>query len=224
MKQRPELVVFDIDGTLLATDAFWLDIGRSAVATVYRRHGIARDLPDDHRFLQAIGLPMTEFWLFVLPEDLHGLENEIELEAQGLEQIAFGKGLGAMYPGARQLLDDLHAAGTRLALASNCGRRYLDAFLDAFELRPIVDEAKCLDSPGISSKVDMVRDILVSTGARDAVMVGDRANDRESAIGNRIPFILFAGGFHAADIQENESVARDYSQLRALLLPESERE
>ena len=164
---------------------------------------------------------MTEFWLFVLPEDLHHLEEEVETEAQELEQIAFAKGLGAMYPGARQLLSDLHAAGVRLALASNCGRRYLEGFLDAFELRPIVEEARCLDSPGVSSKVDMVRDILDVTGTTDAVMVGDRANDRESALANRIPFILFAGGFLSTDARDGEQVVRSYAELRPLLLPDS---
>lgn len=222
MKRPHELVVFDVDGTLLETDAFWLDVGKRAVETVYHRHGVERELPEDRRFLEAIGLPMAEFWLFVLPEELHELEDEVELEAQELEQSAFAKGLGAMYPGARRLLVDLHAAGTRLALASNCGRRYLEGFLDAFDLRPIVDEARCLDNPGVSSKVDMVRDILASTGARDAVMVGDRANDREAALANRIPFILFAGGFLETEARENEPVVKDYDRLRALLLPSSD--
>lgn len=221
MKGSPELVIFDIDGTLLATDAFWLDIGRRAVETVYRRRDVDRALPDDRRFLEAIGLPMQDFWRFVLPEDLHHLEEEIEGEAQELEQVAFAEGLGAMYPGARRLLDDLHAAGKRLALASNCGRRYLDGFLDAFALRPIVEEARCVDSPGVSSKADMLRDILTATGARDAVMVGDRANDRESARANRIPFILFAGGFLATDATDGETVVRSYAELRRVLLPDA---
>jgi len=219
MNAPPELVVFDVDGTLLATDAFWLAIGRRAVETVYRRRGVTRALPDDRRFLDAIGLPMTEFWRFVLPEDLHELEDEVESEAQELEQDAFAKGVGAMYPGARRLLVDLHGAGVRLAVASNCGRRYLEGFLDAFELRSLVEEARCLDSPGVSSKVDMVRDILAVTGARDAVMVGDRANDREAATANRIPFILFAGGFLGTEARDGEPVARDHAQLRMLLLP-----
>ena len=222
MTRQRELVVFDIDGTLLATDAFWLDIGRRAVATVYERHGIERELPSDRRLLDAIGLPMTEFWLYVLPEDLHSLEPEVELEAQELEEVAFAKGLGAMYPGARALLSDLHAAGTRLALASNCGRRYLEGFLDAFQLRPIIEEARCLDSPGVSSKADMVRDILAATSPGSAVMVGDRANDRESATLNRIPFILFAGGFLGTDPAEYDTVARDYQELRGFLLPSND--
>ncbi|MGH2570558.1 MAG: HAD family hydrolase [bacterium] len=223
MNIPPELVVFDIDGTLLATDAFWLDIGRRAVLHVYRLRGFEGELPDDRRFLEAIGLPMPEFWRFVLPEEMHPFEAEVEARAQELEQAAFRQGHGAMYPGARELLGDLHAAGTRLALASNCGRRYLEGFLDAFELRAIVEEWRCVDSPGISSKADMVRDILRATGARDAVMVGDRANDRESAAANGVPFILFAGGFLGTEPRDGEPVAKSYAELRELLLPRRSR-
>ncbi|HMB71743.1 MAG TPA: HAD hydrolase-like protein, partial [bacterium] len=119
---RPDLVIFDIDGTLLATDAFWLEIGLNAVNKVYRKHGVREAPPTDERFLEAMGLPMRAFWEHVLPEAHHDLAEAVEAEAQELEQVAFGDGLGAMYPGARQLLVDLEAAGIDVALASNCGR------------------------------------------------------------------------------------------------------
>jgi phosphoglycolate phosphatase-like HAD superfamily hydrolase len=215
----PDLVVFDIDGTLLATDDFWLGVGKSAVATVYARHGIDRRLPPDRRFLDAIGLPMDEFWLGVLPRDLHHLADEIESECQPLEEAAFAKGLGALYPGARALLVDLHAAGKAVALASNCGRRYLAGFIDAFDLGPILAAARCVDSPGIGSKADMLRDIRLVTGAGATLMVGDRSGDREAARENGVPFVLFAGGFYATPPEPTDVVIASYAELRELLLP-----
>jgi phosphoglycolate phosphatase len=216
------LVIFDIDGTLLATDRFWLDIGRRAVATVLARHGLDRPIPADDRFLGAIGLPMDRFWLHVLPEDLQHLAGEIEEEAQELEEVAFGEGLGAMYPGARRLLDDLHAAGRTLALASNCGRRYLGAFVKAFRLGPILAGAYCVDSPGVRSKADMVGSILAETGrpAAESLMVGDRDSDREAARAHGVPFVLFAGGFFATPSENGDTVVRSFGELRGLLLGE----
>ncbi|MCA9750678.1 MAG: HAD family hydrolase [Gemmatimonadetes bacterium] len=216
-----ELVIFDIDGTLLATDRFWLDLGKRAVATVFARHGIDRAVPEDVQFLGAIGLPMDRFWQFVLPEDLHGLAAEIEGEAQDLEEVAFGEGVGAMYPGARRLMDDLHAAGRQLALASNCGRRYLAGFVQAFHLDPILAGAYCVDTPGIGSKADMVGAILRETGIfpTRAVMVGDRDSDREAARAHGVPFVLFAGGFFSTPSENGDRIVRDYGELRALLLP-----
>lgn len=212
------LVIFDIDGTLLATDEFWLDVGRRAVASVYEGHGIAAPLPPDGRFLDAIGLPMSRFWQHVLPAAHHGLADEIESQAQELEEAAFAEGLGAMYPGARRLMADLQADGRTLALASNCGRRYLDGFIRSFELAPLLAEARCVDSPGIRTKADMIADILETTGVRPAVMVGDRDSDREAARGNDVPFILFTGGFGPIAPLDGDGRAGSFGELRALLL------
>jgi phosphoglycolate phosphatase-like HAD superfamily hydrolase len=214
----PELVIFDIDGTLLATDRFWLDIGHAAVRKAYERHGITDPLPDDSRFLDAIGMPMSTFWQHILPSALFHLRDEIESEAQELEQIAFARGLGAMYPGARKLLDELHRAGRTLGLASNCGQRYLDGFVAAFGIDSIIAEERCLDSPGIRNKTDMIADILTCTGISNAIMVGDRESDREAAHGNRIPFVLFTGGFGGTASTDGDRVARDYGELAGMLL------
>ena len=214
------LVVFDIDGTLLATDAFWLDVGRRAVAAVYARHGVTRALPEDSRFLDAIGLPMDLFWDHVLPGDLRRLGAEVETEAESLEEGAFASGLGALYPGARRLVEDLHAAQRKVALASNCSKRYLRAFLDAFELGPLMDSAKCADDPGIRSKGDMLAEIFLETGERTAVMIGDRDSDRQGAVAHGIPFVLFTGGFSGTSAVAGDHVAADYAALRELLLPD----
>ncbi len=217
----PDLVLFDIDGTLLATDDFWLGVGKQAVTTVFARHEIDQPLPPDHRFLDAIGLPMDRFWQHVLPKGLHGLVGDIEAECQPLEQAAFARGHGALYPGARSLLDDLHRAGIRLGLASNCGISYLSGFIEAFGLRPILAGARCVDSPGIYSKADMIADIRLSTVSEHSIMVGDRAGDREAARAHRVPFVLFAGGFFATPPVDGDTVVRSYAELREILLPGS---
>jgi phosphoglycolate phosphatase-like HAD superfamily hydrolase len=218
----PETVIFDIDGTLLATDAFWLELGKEAVRRVYARRGIDRPIPEDRLFLGAIGLPMDRFWQHVLPADLPALAEEIEDECQPLEEAAFARGLGALYPGARSLLVDLHRAGRRVALASNCGRRYLEGFVDGFDLREILAAAYCIDSPGIRSKADMIGEILAICGGGPALMVGDRAGDREAARAHRVPFVLFAGGFFSTAHEEGDTVVGSYAELRELLLPDGD--
>ncbi len=212
-----DAVLFDIDGTLLATDAFWLEVGRRGVGDVYARHGIERALPADRLFLEAIGKPMTEFWEHVLPKELHHLGDEVEAACEAMEEAAFRAGKGAFYPGARQLMDDLRAGGVRLALASNCSRRYLESFLAAFELDGLIDQALCAESPGIRSKGDMIREILGNFGTRNAVMIGDRESDREAAAQNRIPFILFTGGFGGTLPLSGERAAGDYREVRRAL-------
>ncbi|NNE44732.1 MAG: HAD family hydrolase [Gemmatimonadetes bacterium] len=213
-----DLVIFDIDGTLLATDLFWLDIGRSATRKVFLRHGIQQEPPEGDRFLEAMGLPMGEFWRHVLGPELGTLAPEMEREAQELEEVAFARGVGAMYGGARRLLDDLHAAGVTLALASNCGKRYLEGFVSSFGLNDIVTWAYCAESPGIRSKADMLKEIVAAARPERPVMIGDRNGDREAARANRVPFILFTGGFGASPAVDGDGTAASYAELRGQLL------
>jgi phosphoglycolate phosphatase-like HAD superfamily hydrolase len=217
-RPRYDLAIFDVDGTLLATDAFWLDIGVAAVAKVFRRHGVDDAPPPPARLLEAMGLPMRAFWDYVLPASRRALGPEIESEAQDLERVAFAAGHGAMYPGARDLLAELAESGMAVALASNCSRRYLDGFVDAFRLRGVVSSAYCAESAGVGSKADMVREILGEAQARRPVMIGDRSGDRDAAAANRVPFVLFTGGFGATPCAAGDLVARDYDEVRALLL------
>lgn len=216
-------MIFDIDGTLLATDAFWLDVGRRGVRTVYLRHGINRALPENRFFLEAIGKPMKEFWEFVLPPDLHSLGDEIEAECEELEEAAFLAGKGAFYPGARALLEELHAQGVQVALASNCSRRYLESFIGTFQIQPILSAAYCAESPGIRSKGDMVTRILQEMGTREAIMIGDRESDRQAAKANDIPFLLFTGGFGGTPAADEDLLADDYTAVRRQLLVPSPR-
>jgi len=113
--------------------------------------------------------------------------------------------------------EKLRADGVRVALASNCSRRYLESFLAAFELDGAIDEARCAESPGIRSKGDMIREILGNFGTRKAVMIGDRESDREAAAQNRIPFILFTGGFGGPLPLSGERAASDYREVRRAL-------
>jgi phosphoglycolate phosphatase-like HAD superfamily hydrolase len=88
----------------------------------------------------------------------------------------------------------------------------------SFDLAPILLEARCADDPGISSKGDMLADILASAGHRSALMVGDRESDRDAAQVNGLPFVLFAGGFSATKRRNGDLVASDYAALRRMLL------
>src|SRR4030095_11351702 len=58
-----------------------------------------------------------------------------------------------------------------------------------------IEEARCLDSPGTTSKALMVADLLDTFGTRAAVMVGERQSDRDAAWENGLPHVHFVRGF-----------------------------
>jgi hypothetical protein len=111
------------------------------------------------------------------------------------EHAALRAGGAAEMPGASELLGELRAKGLRVGIASNCSQQYLDDILDGLDLRRFVDAARCLESPGIRSKTDMLGDLLATFGTRSAVMVGDRASDRDAAHTNGIPHVHLTSGF-----------------------------
>jgi phosphoglycolate phosphatase-like HAD superfamily hydrolase len=49
-------------------------------------------------------------------------------------------------------------------------------------------------------------------------MVGDRDTDREAARSNRVPFVLFRGGFDPIAPVDGEGRAASFAELRGLLL------
>src|SRR6185503_11005967 len=82
------------------------------------------------------------------------------------------------------------------------------------ELRGLVRASYCRETPGIGSKADMLARLLADFGTRSAVMVGDRAGDRDAAWQNGIPHVHCAFGF----AQNDEAVEAEgrIESLRAL--------
>jgi phosphoglycolate phosphatase-like HAD superfamily hydrolase len=115
------------------------------------------------------------------------------------EERALARGAARLFPGALEELSSLRAQGLRLGIASTCGARYLDldTVLGRTGLGDCIDEARCLDSPGVATKADMVADLLATFGTRSAVMVGDRVTDRDAAWENGLPHVHLAHGFAA---------------------------
>lgn len=100
-----------------------------------------------------------------------------------------------LLPGAEGMLRTLKERGVQLGIASNCGGGYLRRVLSELGLERWVDEARCLDSPGIRTKTDMVADILLCFGATRGVMVGDREGDMVAGRDNGLRTLAYTGAF-----------------------------
>jgi uridine kinase len=120
----------------------------------------------------------------------------------------------ALLPGVETALGDLRARGLRVGLASNCGRDYLSIAMHELGLERWVEEARCLASSGVQNKADMVTDLLLTFATRRAVMVGDRAADRDAAWTNGIPHIHLARGYATAgEVVEAEATIEGMDEL-----------
>ena len=190
-----EAVLFDLDGTLVATDRFWVPAARVGAKRAFAELGLERAIPTAEEWMGLVGLPLAEGF-DALFSDLTAEERKVVLDrCVEEEHFALEAGRAALLPGALEALKELKSRGVRTGIASNCSQRYLDAGMVGLGLAEWVDEGRCLDSPGIRNKADMLGDLLLTFDTRSAVMVGDRQGDCAAAKANGLPFVLCENGF-----------------------------
>ncbi|MCY2958745.1 MAG: HAD hydrolase-like protein [Planctomycetota bacterium] len=209
-----DAVVFDLDGTLVATDRFWVDAARVGARRAFAELGLERPLPTAAEWMSLVGLPLAQGFARLFPDLDPASRARVMAACEEEDHRALRAGGAALLPGVAETLDALRARGVRLGIASNCGRDYLASMMDDLGLARWVEEARCLDSAGTPTKPDMVASLLERFGTRAAVMVGDRLGDRDAAWANGLPHVHLARGFAPAGEEvEAEAVIETMPEL-----------
>jgi len=211
----PRLVVFDVDGTLCDTLSWWPEVAVAGVRKLAEQIGVELPEPDTETAWEVVGLADAGVWTGLLPAELHDRWRELRDVTVPLEVEVLRSGRDFLFPGTADLLVWLRGHGVRLALASNCRGTYFDAVLQGQGLGALVDDAFCLDSPGITCKADMVRQAVAR--AEPAVLVGDRDSDREAAALAGVPFVHRVG-FHERGTLVAAASAASAVELAEVLL------
>jgi phosphoglycolate phosphatase len=184
----PELVIFDVDGTLNGVELWWPDLIRSGVRRFADALGLELTEPDDRAALMVVGEADADVWSPFLPPDQQHRWDELRAMVLPMEVDLLRSGRDFLYPGVREVLKRLREVGVKLALASNCGADYMAAIRDGQGLGDLTDWQFCLDSPGVVDKADMLREAMATAGSERAVMVGDRWSDQRAAVAAGVPF------------------------------------
>ena len=189
---RPDLVIFDLDGTLT-------DSAEGIVASF--RHAldaIGAQAPEGDLADRIVGPPMH----ITLAEMGLGERAAEAIAAYRSDYTARGWAMNALYDGVTELLSDLRSAGVRLAIATSkaepTARRILEHFGLAHHFEVIAGAT--LDGSR-AAKADVVAHALRQVGPLPdrVVMVGDRAHDVEGAAAHGIDTIVVGWGYGAAD-------------------------
>jgi len=219
-----EAVIFDLDGTLVATDRYWIPAARSATRRALSEFGLELEVPQNREWLRIVGLPLEQGLGQLFPElNAEQTEKLASYCVQAEEELLSADG-AAMLPGVREALDELKGAGIKIGIASNCGSSYMSHVVSSLGLLEWASEVRCLDSPGIRDKGDMIEDLLTSFDTRQAVMVGDRFGDEDAARSNGIPHVHVRTGYaseHEGDTAD--LVLDDMSELTKNLRGRNER-
>lgn len=182
--------LFDLDGTLT-------DPGEGITRSVaYALSFFGIEVKDRTTLYPFIGPPLVDsfstFYGFSPEQARQAVERYREyFSRQGIFE-------NELYPGIKELLEDLKRHGVRILLASSKPELYARKILEHFQLLPFFDfvAAATMDDTR-SKKTDVVRYALVSCGISPdrAVMIGDRHHDIEGAKDNALESIGVLWGY-----------------------------
>ena len=209
-----DAVLFDLDGTLLATDRFWIPAARIGARRAFAELGLEREIPSAEDWMSLVGLPLAEGFDMLFADLPPASRQLIMARCVEEEHFALESGSAALLPGVPEVLAQLAELGVPMGIASNCSQAYLDNAMNKVCLREFIAEGRCLDSPGVRNKADMIEDLLLTFGTRSAVMVGDRSGDRDAAWANGLPHVHLENGFapRGEDVAAEACIA-DFGEL-----------
>ncbi|MFP4327833.1 MAG: HAD-IA family hydrolase [Paracoccaceae bacterium] len=217
MTRRLRLVVFDVDGTLVDSQADIL----AAMGAAFAGEGLP--LPARAEVLSIVGLSLPDAIARLAPDRASGvLARMVETykTTYAARRAASGAETSPLYPGALDVLEALGADDwTLLAIATGKSRRGLDALLDSLDLRRHFVTTQVADDHPSKPHPSMLRAALAQTGvaARDAVMVGDTTYDMEMARAAGIGAIGVSWGYHPPQRLQADAVIGDFRELPAAL-------
>lgn len=195
MTTGPRLIVFDVDGTLIDSQAHIL----AAMEHAFGASGAA--LPTRAEVLAIVGLSLPVAVDRLVPH----LDEDTRAAIVAGYKASFGalraETLSPLYPGAAAALDALRARpGHLLGVATGKSRRGLTHVLKAHGLDGHFATTQVADDHPSKPDPAMLRAALAETGARpaQAVMIGDTTFDIEMGRAAGMATVGVGWGYHPA--------------------------
>lgn len=187
-----DLIVFDWDGTLMD----------SAAAIVAAIQASCRDLdlpvPSDRAARHVIGLGLVDAMRSAVPQ-LKEADYPRMVERYRHHYLAGDQTL-PLFPGIRELLDELVEAGHALAVATGKSRPGLERAMAHTGLSARFHGSRCADECFSKPHPQMLEELLAEFGVepRRALMIGDTTHDLQMAANAGVPALGVSYGAHEA--------------------------
>jgi HAD superfamily hydrolase (TIGR01549 family) len=187
--------ILDIDGTLVDTNY------QHAVAwyMAFRQHELRLPIWRIHRHLGMGGDQLVSALAGQEFEKKSGDEVRAAHDALYLASIQTVSTL----EGARQLIEDLKAAGHPVVLASSAKAQEADHYLDLLDARELVDAwTTSEDVEKTKPHPELVQAALDKLGVESGVMIGDTPWDVKAAADAGVPTVaVLTGGFSTDELR-----------------------
>lgn len=203
-KSPTELVIFDLDGTLLNS------IEDLAMSTNYalRQNGYPEHAPAQYRYF--VGNGITKLIERALPEEARNTETITHIRSQFIAYYRQHKtDYTRPYPGIVQLLETLRSANIKLAVASNKYHQGTVELVHHFFHDGLFDIVLGQrESIPVKPDPAIVREILAQTQStpEHTLYVGDSGVDMQTAANSGLTSIGVTWGFRPRqELQENNA-------------------
>jgi len=204
-----DLVLFDLDGTLTDSKPGILN------SVKYALNAFGKAVPDDDALSLMLGPPIRDGF-----RDVCGIDqDEVEAVVAKFREYLTNKGMfeNEVYPGIRNLLEQLRQNGIKMAVATSKVGFYAEQILNHFKIAQYFDfiEGDFMDGSR-SDKEKIIAHVLAQYNGYNAVMIGDRKHDIIGAKANSIDSIAVKWGYGSDEELENvnpTSIASTTEQL-----------
>lgn len=212
MTPRPQLVIFDLDGTLT-------DSARGIVSSFrYALDQVGAPVPDDSDLAgRVVGPPMHQ--------TLRGLglgeRTDDAIAAYRADYTTRGWVLNEVFDEIPELLEDLRTAGVRLAVATSKAEPIARQILSHFGLDAHFEVIAGATADGVrATKADVVAHALAQIDPlpEHVLMVGDRMHDVHGASHHGIDTVIVDWGYGGRDFEDpaNDDALKHVPTVAAL--------
>lgn len=216
MTARSRLVVFDVDGTLVDSQAVIV----ASMGDAFAAEGMVP--PSRSDILGIVGLSLPKAMMRLTPDG--PIERMVQSYKDSFvaRRAAEGSAQSSpLYPGARVMLERLQTMpDIALGIATGKSRRGLDLLIEAHGLEGMFVTQQVADYHPSKPHPAMLHAALDETfvEAGDAVMIGDTTYDMQMAEAAGIPFIGVSWGYHpVSHLTGAATVLTEFSELDAAL-------
>lgn len=211
-----KLVIFDVDGTLIDSQAHIVGAMNAAF------DGLGLTPPSREQTLSIVGLSLPVAMDRLMPDTDAATQSAlVEGYKQGFMRMRTedDEALSPFYPGAREALDRLAARDDLLlGIATGKSRRGMDHLMKMHGLRRLFQTVQVADDHPSKPNPSMIQACLSETGVdtTHAVILGDTVFDMEMGRNAGIPAIGASWGYHPAENLTDAgavSVLKQFAQL-----------
>lgn len=189
--KKYDLIIFDWDGTIIDSQAHIITSMKNAVA----EEGLA--LVEDEQIRHIIGLSLNSAIQTLYP-NIEDISVQRIADNYRRHFFADANGSSELFQGVHEIIQDLHASGYYLAVATGKGRHGLDLALHKTGLQPYFHITRCADETRSKPDPMMLDEILtdLDLDPRQAIMVGDTSYDMDMAGNINMDCIAVTYGMH----------------------------